>query len=93
MLKQEWSIIKKISVGFFISSGIEVLQFVLAIGATDITDLIGNTLGGIVGIGVFYLYGMHLRPLLNHLKGKEFDNDKLTDANITYKEWINSCIL
>ena len=56
MLKKDWPILKKISVGFFISLGIEVLQFVLAIGATDITDLIGNTFGGIVGIGVFYLF-------------------------------------
>ncbi len=41
MLKQDWSITKKISVAFFISLAVEVLQFVLAIGATDITDLIG----------------------------------------------------
>ncbi len=39
------------------------------------------------------MFDIYLRPLLNHLNGKEFDNDKLTDANITYKEWINSCIL
>lgn len=56
MLKQEWSIPKKVSVAFFISLSVEVLQFVLAIGATDITDLIGNTLGGVIGIGVFYLF-------------------------------------
>ncbi|MGL5714821.1 MAG: VanZ family protein [Paraclostridium sp.] len=56
MLKPEWSIIKKISIAFFISLGIEVLQFVLAIGATDITDLIGNTLGGVIGVGIFYLF-------------------------------------
>ena len=56
MLKKDWSILKKLSVGFFISLGIEVLQFVLALGATDITDLIGNTFGGIIGIGVFYLF-------------------------------------
>lgn len=56
MLKQEWSILNKISIAFFISLGIEVLQFVLAIGSTDITDLIGNTLGGVIGIGIFYLF-------------------------------------
>lgn len=38
------------------------------------------------------MFDIYLRPLLNHLNGKEFDNDKLTDVNITYKEWINSCI-
>lgn len=56
MLKPKWSITKKISIGFFISLGIEVLQFILAIGGTDITDLIGNTLGGVIGIYVFYLF-------------------------------------
>ncbi len=39
----DWGILKQISVGFFISLGIEVLQFNLAIGATDITDFIEFT--------------------------------------------------
>ncbi|WP_042274523.1 VanZ family protein [[Clostridium] dakarense] len=56
MLNPKWSFIKKISLSFFVSLSIEVLQFIFAIGATDITDLIGNTLGGIVGIGVFYIF-------------------------------------
>ena len=67
MLKKDWSILKKISVGFFISLGIEVLQFVLAIGATDITDLIGNTLGGIIGIGVFYLFSKVFKNKTNKI--------------------------
>lgn len=32
---------------------IEILQFVFAIGATDITDIITNTIGGILGYGVY----------------------------------------
>ena len=67
MLKEDWSILKQISVGFFISLGIEVLQFVLAIGATDITDLIGNTLGGIIGIGVFYLFSKMFKNKTNDI--------------------------
>ena len=67
MLKKDWSILKKISVGFFISLGIEVLQFVLAIGSTDITDLIGNTLGGIIGIGVFYLFSKVFKNKTNKI--------------------------
>ena len=67
MLKKDWSILKKISVGFFISLGIEVLQFVLAIGATDITDLIGNTLGGIIGIGVYYLFSKVFKDKINNI--------------------------
>lgn len=56
MLKQEWSFIKKIAPIFITSLIFETLQFFFAIGATDITDLIGNTLGGIIGIGVFYVF-------------------------------------
>ena len=67
MLKENWSILRKISVGFFISLGIEVLQFVLAIGATDITDLIGNTLGGIIGIGVFYIFSKVFKDKTNNI--------------------------
>lgn len=67
MLKEDWSILRKISVGFFISLGIEVLQFILAIGATDITDLIGNTLGGIIGIGVFYLFSKLFKNKTNKI--------------------------
>ena len=67
MLKENWSILRKISVGFFISLGIEVLQFILAIGATDITDLIGNTLGGIIGIGVFYLFSKVFKNKTNNI--------------------------
>jgi len=28
----------------------EAVQFIFAIGASDITDIIGNTMGGIIGI-------------------------------------------
>ena len=67
MLKEDWSILRKISVGFFISLVIEILQFILAIGATDITDLIGNTLGGIIGIGVFYLFSKLFKNKTNKI--------------------------
>lgn len=39
---------------FVTSLAIEVLQFIFAIGATDITDLLGNVTGGIIGIGIFF---------------------------------------
>ena len=35
---------------FLTSFLFEVIQFIFAIGASDVTDLIGNTFGGIVGI-------------------------------------------
>lgn len=40
----------KIAVIFFFSLAVEVIQFALAIGATDITDIIANTLGGVAGL-------------------------------------------
>lgn len=55
MLKSNWSFIKKIIPIFLTSLIVEILQYIFAVGATDITDLIGNTLGGVIGIGIFYL--------------------------------------
>lgn len=53
MLKPEWDFPKKLLPAFGISLFYEVMQFVFAIGASDITDLINNTLGGLIGILVF----------------------------------------
>ena len=50
IFKEDWKIAKKCMVAFLISFLFEVVQFIFAIGASDITDIIGNTLGGIVGI-------------------------------------------
>lgn len=44
------SFLRKLCPAFGISLGYEALQFAFAIGASDITDLITNTAGGIVGI-------------------------------------------
>lgn len=38
-----------------ISLGFEVAQYILAIGASDITDIITNSIGGVIGI-VIYLF-------------------------------------
>ena len=38
-----------------VSAALEVCQFALAFGACDVTDLITNTLGAIVGAGVYLL--------------------------------------
>ena len=52
IFKEDWKIAKKCMVAFLNSFLFEVVQFIFAIGASDITDIIGNTLGGIVGIFV-----------------------------------------
>lgn len=50
IFKENWKIPKKCMIAFWISFLFESLQFIFAIGASDITDIIGNTLGGIAGI-------------------------------------------
>lgn len=38
-----------------ISMSFEILQYLLRIGMSDITDLLTNTAGGLIGIGIFHL--------------------------------------
>ncbi|WP_027701261.1 VanZ family protein [Metaclostridioides mangenotii] len=56
MLKPNWSFLKKIVPIAGVSLLFETLQFIFAIGVSDITDLIGNTLGGIIGVGVYFVF-------------------------------------
>ena len=49
---------RKLAFAFFVSLGAEVIQYTLAIGAADIDDLLMNTLGGLLGLG---LYGLACR--------------------------------
>lgn len=53
MLKSDWSFFKKVTLVAGVSLLFEVIQFIFAIGGTDITDLIGNTIGGVIGIGIY----------------------------------------
>ncbi len=56
MLKRNARIGKKIGIIAGISFIYEILQYVFAIGRADITDLIGNTLGGILGLGIYEVF-------------------------------------
>ncbi len=49
---------QKILPAFSLSLSYEVIQFAFAIGISDITDVIGNTLGGIVGLLIFKLLSL-----------------------------------
>ncbi len=53
ILFRKWVFVKKFFLFVFVSLIIEVLQFTLRLGVSDITDVITNTLGGIMGLGVF----------------------------------------
>lgn len=61
MLKPQWSFFKKVLSVLGISLIYEVIQYILAIGATDITDVIANTAGGIVGILLYILLSKALK--------------------------------
>ena len=50
ILKEDWKIEMKCMAVFLTSFLFEAVQFIFAIGASDITDIIGNTMGGIIGI-------------------------------------------
>lgn len=55
MLADNLKFIKMTAVPFGISLFYEITQYIFAVGACDVTDLINNTLGGIVGILIFKL--------------------------------------
>jgi len=55
VLKSEWSLLKRVLSAAGLSLAFEVAQFIFALGRTDVTDLLGNTLGGVIGIGVYAL--------------------------------------
>ncbi len=52
---------KAILFGMAFSIGLEILQFILAVGATDITDIITNTTGATVGVGIYGLLSLMFR--------------------------------
>ena len=56
LLFKNKSVLKAIGSVLGISFIYEIIQFIFAIGASDITDLLGNTLGGVIGIALFVLF-------------------------------------
>jgi glycopeptide antibiotics resistance protein len=42
------------------SVAVEIIQYIFAIGATDITDVITNTLGGFIGLGLYTLSNKYI---------------------------------
>ncbi|WP_203248550.1 VanZ family protein [Sporosarcina beigongshangi] len=67
MLKPRWSFLKKIVLIAGVSLLFEVLQFIFAIGGSDITDLMGNALGGIIGVGVYIVFCKLFRKKANKI--------------------------
>ena len=53
ILFKKWMFGKKFFFFFLISLIVEGLQFILAVGAFDTTDIVTNTLGGVIGLMIF----------------------------------------
>lgn len=71
ILFKRWTWIKHLLSFFLISLMFEGLQFILSIGAFDITDIITNTTGGIIGLIVFEV----IEKLFNNsIKAQKFIN-------------------
>ena len=71
ILFEKWIFGKKLFFFFLISLIVEGLQFILAVGAFDITDIITNTLGGIIGLMIFKAME---KAFHNRVKAQKFIN-------------------
>lgn len=71
ILFERWNFGKKLLFFFLISFIVEGLQFILAVGAFDVTDIITNTLGGIIGLLIFKAID---KVFNNSLKAQKFIN-------------------
>lgn len=69
LLEPRWPARKRLLPGFFTSLAYEVLQYAFALGRSDVTDLLSNTLGVLAGVGLYALLAKRLkekaRPVLN----------------------------
>lgn len=65
MLKAKWPFVKKLLAISGLTFVFEAIQFIFAIGRADITDVLSNTLGGIIGIGIYALLSRVLKGRTN----------------------------
>jgi len=67
MLKASWSFVKKVFAIVVLTLAFEITQFIFAIGRADITDMLSNTLGGVIGIGIYALLSKVLKGRTNQV--------------------------
>lgn len=56
MLKKDWSLLKDFLTFLCVSLFFEIIQYVFAIGRSDITDIIENIIGGCTGILIYHIF-------------------------------------
>ncbi|CEP78064.1 MAG: VanZ family protein [Defluviitoga tunisiensis] len=71
ILFKKYSTGRKIFFVFLISFICEVSQFILGVGASDITDIINNMIGGIIGIAI---YKVIVKIIKNDVKAQKIIN-------------------
>jgi glycopeptide antibiotics resistance protein len=71
ILFERWNLGRKLFFFFLTSFIVEGLQFTFAVGAFDSTDIITNTLGGIIGLLIF---GAISKAFNNSVKAQKFVN-------------------
>ncbi|HYK44834.1 MAG TPA: VanZ family protein [Parafilimonas sp.] len=71
VLFTRWTFGTKLLLIFLTSSVVETLQFIFKIGAFDITDIITNMSGGIIGLIIF---GAINKGFNDHVKAQRFVN-------------------
>lgn len=71
MIGSKGRIWKKIVIAALVSLILEVLQYILAVGASDITDIINNTIGGVIGIIIYsvlyFIFGRRTNKVLRRI--------------------------
>jgi glycopeptide antibiotics resistance protein len=71
VLFKKWTFGNKLFFCFLISVMFEALQYVFRVGAFDITDIITNTFGGIIGLIIF---GAVQKVFNNSVRAQKFIN-------------------
>ncbi len=61
ILFKKWNVYQNILVFLLVSLSFEIVQYIFAIGASDITDVINNVLGGIIGMILFKLLNFFIK--------------------------------
>lgn len=56
IFKGNWPVWKIAGAALGLSLFYEVTQYIFALGGSDVTDLIGNTLGGLLGVFTYYIF-------------------------------------
>jgi glycopeptide antibiotics resistance protein len=67
MLKREWSFGLRTLVVAATSVAFEAIQYAFSIGRADITDVICNTFGGVLGIGLYAITANLMRTRTNRV--------------------------